>query len=223
MSSWFNWVKGGPSAAEVERDERRRINESVANTGNTVSDMEKKRNFLQKRADKLNAEGRAAALAGDEELACSKAEELAQVQSQIQNLNGILLNVRATQNAMDQTAINVNAFHIQKDAAQTLQTVNAQISVADVDQVHADLEQGIDDSQYVSKMMAKPITRRRPKTAQSSSRSMVDQWKMDAMKTPATKAGGGGGVVAAQPRQRVRNNNNNNNNEGEEEPLEEKY
>lgn len=217
MSSWYQWIKGGPSAAEVERDERRRVNESVANTGNTVSDMEKKRAFLQKRADKLNAEGRAAALAGDDELASVKAEELSQVQSQISTLNGILVNVRATQNAMDQTAVNVNAFHVQKDAAQTLSKVNAQISVGEVDQVHAELEQGIDDAQYVSKVMAKPIARRNPKTAQSS-KSMVDQWKMDAMKAPATAAGGGG-AVRPQPRLRHTNNNNNNNVE-EESPIE---
>lgn len=214
--SWFQWIKGGPSAAEVERDERRRVNETVANTGSTVSDMEKKRNFLQKRADKLNAEGRAAAMAGDDELASAKAEELAQVQSQISTLNGILVNVRATQNAMDQTAVNVNAFHVQRDAAQTLGKVNAQISVAEVDRVHADLEQGIDDSQYVSKIMAKPIARRNPKTTQSS-KSMVDQWKMDAMKTPTAASGGG---VRPQPRLRNTNNNNNNNAVEEEEPIE---
>jgi hypothetical protein len=67
--------------------------------------------------------------------------------------------------------------------------------------------------------MANPIARRNQKTAQSS-KSMVDQWKMDAMKAPATAAGGGG-AVRPQPRLRHTNNNNNNNNNVEEEsPIE---
>jgi hypothetical protein len=213
-------MSGGPSKEEVERQNRREINDNVAGTAETVRDMQIKRNFLKKRADKLESEGRAAAQTGDDDTAQLKAEEWQQVMSQIQTLDGILVNVRATHNAMDQTATNVNAFHVQKDAVSTLGKVNAQITVAEVDQVNEQLAMHIDDSQYISKAMARPVSS--AKRGGNTAKGITNQWKMDNLKTPATTPTKGTATAAVSQKQKINNKHNNNNNNEEEPPIEEK-
>jgi hypothetical protein len=153
--------------------------------------MEKKRNFLEKRANKLTEEAKAAKRNGQQQTMNTKVLELDDVMRQIETIDNVLANSRTTRSAMDQAAVNVNAFTVQKDAVTALEDVNNQVTAGDIDDVSSRLEIQLDEVDDVSRVMAKPLRRRgrgKPSTQrQDRINDIVASW--DTAELPSVKTG----------------------------------
>lgn len=190
----------GPSDTEQERSRSDQVNHAVHNVTQNVEGMEKKRDLLAVRANRLKKEAQDAQTQQQFALAESKAAEYADTMDQVDHLSNILENQRTTRNAVDQMSTNVNAFETQKDAANALEHVTSQIQAKDVDDVALRLETQLDQVDDVSRVLTKPIHRRqggRRGAAESRNprkdraKDLLSQWDtatMPAAHTPTTAA-----------------------------------
>lgn len=175
----------GKSAATLEREQQDQVNGAVTHTSNNVGAMEKKRALLLKRAERIKGEAIAAAHAQQQSVAESKATEYQDVMRQVQTMDAILENQRATRSVMDQASVNVNAFETQRTAAQALETMTAQVREEDVDQIASKLEVQMGRVDGMSRVMTTPL--RRPqntvaaKNKNGAAQDLLSSWTMQDM------------------------------------------
>lgn len=174
----------GKRAATVEREQQDQVNGAVTNTSNNVGAMEKKRALLLKRAERVKGEAVAASRAQQQSVAESKAAEYQDVMRQVETLDAILENQRATRSVMDQASVNVNAFETQRTAAQALETMTAQVREEDVDEIASKLELQMGRVDDMSRVMTTPLRRhpqQQAKRNNGGAQNLLSSWTMQDM------------------------------------------
>jgi chromosome segregation ATPase len=197
MLTSFNEFLWGPSKEKMEKQTRDQVNESVANTQNTMHDLTVKRNNLEKRLKKLKNELQ------DEEADLNdvsmqmKFEEYKTCEAEMQAVDGVLANIKTVESATSKTVINVNAYNALKDAQKALSNVNSRVDPHDVERTNRELELDIDRSEELTRAVSSPI-RHKPYVRnvngakQKSMQETIAQWKTQKMPTPVSTSGGGG-------------------------------
>lgn len=174
-------------------------------TGVTLQELEIKQRQLQRRAEKVQQEALAADEQGDEITRDARVSDWNALQADIEHYGVLIENTRATRTTLDSVAANVSVFQTQRQAVTALETVNKQISVADVDRTHEQLERNMDTSHEFSRVMATPL--RKPTRTNGSGKlhgkeqaavqDTLARWKTQRMPTASPAKGTGVTTTAA--------------------------
>ncbi len=158
FTSWF-------SSSNPERDQERLLNTQVKNANDNVQALQVQRaHLIGKKEDLLN-EISAADEDGREDEKEALFAEYQQVESELQDLEGILNNVRVTSGALKNAATIKSVYDTQLGASEALKVVNQQVREDDIVRVNSQLEERMRQTQGVSKAMTKPLkTRQQTKT-----------------------------------------------------------
>jgi hypothetical protein len=146
VKSWWYGTSNNTNSANVTS--------AVMDTGVTLQELEIKQRQLQRRAEKVQQEALAADEQGDEITRDARVSDWNALQADIEHYGVLIENTRATRTTLDSVAANVSVFQTQRQAVTALETVNKQISVADVDRTHEQLERNMDTSHEFSRVMA---------------------------------------------------------------------
>ena len=196
----LNWWYG------KKAEDTSHVTEAVMDTGATLQELETKQNQLKRRAEKLQHEAMAAEEEGDEVTRDARVRDYMAIQSDIEHYGILIENTRATRSTLDSVAANASVFQTQKQAVSALETVNAQMSVAEVDRTHEQLERHMDNSQQFSRVMGARLRRdpvRRPGHSQQNKddpavTEIMNKWRLQ--KVPkATRDTAAAGGAAAPP------------------------
>lgn len=193
------------------------VTEAVQDSGTTLQELETKQRQLQRRSERLQQEAMEADERGDEQTRDARVEDWNALQADIAHYGVLIENTRATRATLDSVAANASVFATQKQAVAALETANAQMSVADVDRTHEQLERHMDNSHQFSRVMGarlrKPV--RKPSGAGSVQREAAVQdtlakWKTQKMPNVASKgvhtattAAGTAAVVAGKGKEEL--------------------
>ena len=239
MSTWQKFVDklnpwAGETQARADREERRDTNMTVANTHQNVSDLKKKRIFLQKKADKCKARAMAPSTAPKD--AERLAQEWQHINKQIDQLDGLLRQIMGVSATIDTMATNAQAFDTMRQAQQGMATMTNQFDPDEVDDVMASLRQNVDDSDRISRAMTQQIFRNDGRHAAASSQynqpnsaaqDILSQWRSehvahDMPSTPVSIVTSSNNVSSTflhyqqKDDEKHANNDNNNNNNSKE-------
>jgi Tfp pilus assembly protein PilV len=187
----LNWWYG------KKAEDTSHVTEAVVDTGATLQELETKQNQLKRRAEKLQTEAMTAEEEGDEVTRDARVRDYMAVQSDIEHYGILIENTRATRATLDSVAANASVFQTQKQAVSALETVNAQMSVAEVDRTHEQLERHMDNSQQFSRVMGARLRRdpvRRPGHHHSQQNKddpavteMLNKWRLQKVPKAATR------------------------------------
>lgn len=197
----WGWIGYGKKAEDTSH-----VTAAVVDTGATLQELETKQNQLKRRAEKLQNEAMAAEDEGDEVTRDARVRDYMAVQSDIEHYGILIENTRATRATLDSVAANASVFQTQKQAVSALETVNAQMSVAEVDRTHEQLERHMDNSQQFSRVMGARLRRdpvRRPGHHSQQNRDdpavteMLNKWRLQKVPKASRSTAAAGTAVAA--------------------------